>query len=56
MCLPGTTEKVREQVESESAPRVTRRTVLLGGVGTAVAAAFPASARAVRPAKGASRT
>ena len=52
MCLPGTAEIVREQVPSEEAPRVSRRTVLLGGVGAAVAAAFPGSALAVRPAKG----
>jgi kynurenine formamidase len=47
MCLPGTVEKVRE-----SSPRIDRRTVVLAGVGAAVAAAFPASAGAVRPAKG----
>jgi len=52
MCLPGTVETVREQTKSEQAPRVTRRTVLLGGVGAAMAAALPASALAVRPAKG----
>jgi kynurenine formamidase len=51
MCLPGTVEKVREQIASQDAPRVDRRTVLLGGVGAAVAAALPASASAVRPAK-----
>jgi kynurenine formamidase len=47
MCLPGTVEKVRE-----SSRRLDRRTVLMGGVGAAVVAAFPASAGAVRPAKG----
>jgi kynurenine formamidase len=52
MCLPGTVEAVRRQSASEDARRVSRRTVLLGGVGAAVAAAFPASALAVRPAKG----
>jgi kynurenine formamidase len=51
MCLPGTVEKVREQVEDERGPRLTRRTVLLGGVGAAVAGAFPAAAPAVRKAK-----
>ncbi len=51
MCLPGTVEKVREQTDA-AGPRVDRRTALLGGVGAAVAVAFPASARAVRPAKG----
>lgn len=38
MWLPGTVERVREQVESVETPRVTRRTVLLGGVGAAVTA------------------
>jgi kynurenine formamidase len=52
MCLPGTVERVREQTTSESTPKVSRRTVLLGGAGAAVAAAFPAAALAVRPAKG----
>jgi kynurenine formamidase len=52
MCLPGTVERVREQLKDERAPRVTRRAVVLGGVGAAVAAALPASASAVRPAKG----
>ena len=52
MCLPGTVETVREQLRSEAATRVSRRTLVLGGVGAAVAAALPASAHAVRPAKG----
>jgi kynurenine formamidase len=52
MCLPGTVDKVREQVARDEAPRVSRRTVLLGGIGAAVAAAYPPSALAVRPAKG----
>jgi kynurenine formamidase len=52
MCLPGTVETVREQVQSEDAPRLSRRTIVLGGVGAAVAAAFPVSALGVRPAKG----
>jgi kynurenine formamidase len=46
MCLPGTVETVREQIEREGSPRVDRRTVLLGGAGAALAAAFPASALA----------
>ena len=46
MCLPETFEKVRPT------RRVDRRTIVLGGVGAAVAAAFPSSASAVRPAKG----
>jgi kynurenine formamidase len=48
MCLPGTVEKVREQTRSEDGPRLDRRTVLLGGVGAAVAATFPAGATAGR--------
>jgi kynurenine formamidase len=44
MCLPGTVEKVRETNR-----RVDRRTVVLGGVGAAVAAAFPTSALGARP-------
>jgi kynurenine formamidase len=48
MCLPGTIETVREQVEREPALRVNRRTVLLGGAGAALAAAFPTVARADR--------
>jgi hypothetical protein len=51
MCLPGIVEAVREQTASEG-PRISRRTALLGAVGAAAAVAFPASARAVRPAKG----
>jgi len=47
MCLPGTVDKVRG-----TSRRVDRRTIVLSGVGAAVAAAFPASAGAVRPAKG----
>jgi kynurenine formamidase len=49
MCLPGTVETVREQIRSEDGPRLDRRTVLLGGVGAAVAAAFPTRASAGRP-------
>jgi kynurenine formamidase len=52
MCLPGTVETVRDQLQGEAATRVSRRTLVLGGVGAAVAAALPASAHAVRPAKG----
>jgi kynurenine formamidase len=46
MCLPGTVEKVREQTRSEDGPRLDRRAALLGGVGAAVAAAFPLRASA----------
>jgi kynurenine formamidase len=48
MCLPGTLEKVREQTRSEDVPRLDRRAVLLGGVGAALAATFPARAAAAR--------
>src|SRR5215218_3414228 len=48
MCLPGTVEKVQEQTRSEDGPRLDRRAVLLGGVGAAVAATFPARATAGR--------
>jgi kynurenine formamidase len=41
MCLPGTVETVRGQVAREGPPRVDRRTVLLGGAGAALGAAFP---------------
>jgi kynurenine formamidase len=49
MCLPGTVEKVREQTRTDEGHRVDRRAVLLGGLGAAVAATFPASAAARRP-------
>jgi len=51
MCLSGTVETVREQVQNRDGLRISRRAALLGGVGATAAAAFPASARAVRPAK-----
>ncbi len=46
MCLPGTIETVREQVEAEGAPKVDRRTAIVGAAGVALAAAFPAGALA----------
>jgi kynurenine formamidase len=46
MCLPGTIETVREQAEAKGAPKVDRRTVILGAAGVAVSAAFPAGALA----------
>jgi kynurenine formamidase len=45
MCLPGTVEIVREQVEREER-RVDRRTAVLAGATAAVAAAFPGLASA----------
>jgi kynurenine formamidase len=46
MCLPGTVQTVREQIERDGPPRVDRRQLLLGGAGAALAAAFPAGALA----------
>ena len=50
MCVPGTIEAVRSQVEQvkeeAKAPRLDRRTALLLGAGTALAAALPGGARA----------
>jgi kynurenine formamidase len=51
MCLPGTVETVREQIEEEGGPRLDRRTALLAGAGAAVAAAFPTRALAVQKPK-----
>jgi kynurenine formamidase len=50
MCLPGTVEIVREQVEQQDRPRIDRRTAVMTGVGAAVAAAFPGLASGGRPA------
>ena len=46
MCLPGTAEIVRKRFEVEGAPRVDRRTALVGAAGAALAASFPAGALA----------
>ena len=43
MCLPGTAEAVRERIEEEGAPTVTRGTLLAGGA-AAAAAMFPGAA------------
>jgi kynurenine formamidase len=51
MCLPGTVESVRGQIERKGAPRVDRRTLLAGGAAAALAAALPVGAAAGRPAK-----
>ena len=48
MCVSGTVQTVREQVEHEQPVRFDRRTALLGGASAAVAAAFPAVAGADR--------
>jgi kynurenine formamidase len=46
MCLPETIDTVRKQTRPVERRRFDRRTVLLGGVGAAVAAALPSSAAA----------
>jgi kynurenine formamidase len=51
MCLPGTVEAVREQVEAGEGRRIDRRTALAGGIAAAAAAAFPTRAFAHRPPK-----
>jgi kynurenine formamidase len=48
MCLPGTVETVREQFGPEGPTRIGRRTMLLGGAGMAVGAAFPSVGSAAR--------
>jgi kynurenine formamidase len=48
MCLPGTVESVREQLDLEESPRLDRRTILLGGAAAALAAALPGGALAAR--------
>jgi kynurenine formamidase len=49
MCVPGTIEAVRsqvEQTEKAAGPRLDRRSVLLAGAGAALAAALPGGVRA----------
>jgi kynurenine formamidase len=46
MCLPETFETVQKQAEEKGLPHVDRRTLLLGGVVAAAAAAFPGVAEA----------
>ena len=46
MCSPGTAQIVRDQLEAEGTPKVSRRSVLAGAAGAALAASFPASALA----------
>ncbi|HXV56781.1 MAG TPA: cyclase family protein [Gaiellaceae bacterium] len=46
MCLPGTVEAVRERIEAEGAPKIDRRTALVGAAGAALAATFPGRALA----------
>jgi kynurenine formamidase len=46
MCLPGTVEAVREQVEADEGRRLDRRTALAGGLAAAAALGFPTRALA----------
>jgi kynurenine formamidase len=48
MCLPGTVEAVRERVEQEGIPQVSRRRLLMGGAVAAAATMLPAPALAGR--------
>jgi kynurenine formamidase len=48
MCLPGTVELVRAQVEEEGLPRINRRMALAGAAGAGIAAALPGTAAAHR--------
>src|SRR5919108_2584599 len=49
MCLPGTVEKVRGQVQENGTRRIDRRTALLSGLGAAAALTVPGVASAGRP-------
>jgi kynurenine formamidase len=46
MCVPGTLETVRERIEREGPPRVSRRVALGAGAGAMAAAALPSAASA----------
>ena len=46
MCLPGTVEAVREQVDADEGRRLDRRTALAGGLAAAAALTFPTRALA----------
>jgi kynurenine formamidase len=46
MCLPGTVEAVREQVDADEGRRLDRRTALAGGLAAAAALSFPTRALA----------
>jgi kynurenine formamidase len=51
VCLPGTIETVRGRAENEGIPQITRRTALLAGAGSALAATLPQPAHAARRSK-----
>jgi kynurenine formamidase len=44
MCLPGTAEAVRKQIDEKAAPRLSRRRLLRAGAGAAAIAAVPGRA------------
>jgi kynurenine formamidase len=46
MCVPGTVETVRNRIEQEDPPRISRRAALAAGAGTMTAAALPGTAAA----------
>lgn len=46
MCVPGTLETVRERIDREGPPRVSRRTALAAGAGAVLASALPDAAPA----------
>jgi kynurenine formamidase len=46
MCVPGTLETVRQRIEHEGPPRLSRRAALAAGAGAAFAAALPGAASA----------
>jgi kynurenine formamidase len=46
MCVPGTLETVRDRMEREGPPRVSRRVALASGAGALTAAALPGTASA----------
>jgi kynurenine formamidase len=51
MCVPGTLETVRERIEREGPPQLSRRVALGAGVGAVAAAALPGAASARRPSR-----
>jgi kynurenine formamidase len=48
MCVPGTLDTVRERIDRDGPPRLSRRAALSAGAGAALVAALPSSARGHR--------
>jgi kynurenine formamidase len=48
MCVPGTVQAVRDRIEQEGPPRISRRAALAASAGTLTAAALPGAAAADR--------